>query len=284
MFGKWRKLLAIGVLCFSCTIARSEEPTSAAILKAFANTSQGFSSDEMLIRDDLRSAFLDEFSGPIEDAQQREIMLSLLRLRKSGKLLPKATKRGPTTESWVGPIAEIASRVVCDRHKVTTDTILADPKLRKELHAEADKIRPDIDAYALRKAVLQLRKKRALKPELVLRVAQWDREILTHSLADLQNALTNGKVSSNPGVYLFRNAKGYLYVGEAENLAKRLQQHIGGSDRKTLADYLASENAKDVSVELHVFPAKSPASKVSVRRAYESELIRSRQPKFNLRP
>jgi excinuclease UvrABC nuclease subunit len=85
-------------------------------------------------------------------------------------------------------------------------------------------------------------------------------------------------------VYLFRSASGYLYVGEAANLAARLQVHIEGSDQTSLAEYLANDDAEAISVELHIFPADSPASRVAVRRAYESELIRSRQPKFNIRP
>jgi hypothetical protein len=39
-----------------------------------------------------------------------------------------------------------------------------------------------------------------------------------------------------------------------------------------------------VTIELHIFPKTSPARKLTVRRAYESELIRSREPKFNVRP
>ena len=63
-----------------------------------------------------------------------------------------------------------------------------------------------------------------------------------------------------------------------------LVEGIQGRDRRSLAEYLASEKADQVTVEVHIFPADSPASKVSVRRAYESELIRSRNPKFNVRP
>jgi hypothetical protein len=73
-------------------------------------------------------------------------------------------------------------------------------------------------------------------------------------------------------------------VGEASNLAARLTEHVGGSDRESLADYLAGDEADQVTVELHIFPSTSPAKRVTVRRAYESELIRSRGPKFNVRP
>jgi hypothetical protein len=253
---------------------------------AFIATHQGFSADELLITDRLRSQFLKQLfaNRSPSDAQQREALLRLLQLRKSGKLNAPATKRGPRIDDSVSPIAEIAARVIADRYRVSTDTLLADPVLRRELQKEADRILPGVDAYAIQKSLLQLRKKRQLRPELVLRVADWDRDIKTFTLATIRDELDAGRLPRQPGVYLFRNHEGYLYIGEASNLAARLKQHLTESDRASLANYLASTEAATVSVELHIFPKDSPASKITVRRAYESELIRSRQPKFNSRP
>lgn len=279
----WMIPLTIVLLC-APAVSQTTEIDNSKILAAFAKTSAGYSSDELLIQDGLRDAFLAEFGKEVPAEAERDILLRLLRLRKAGKLLPKATRRGETIDAQCSPIAEIAARVVVDRHRVTSDTMLADPRLRSELQAEAEKISPKVDPYAIRKSVLQLRKKRALKPELVLQVAQWDREVKTYALEELRSELERGGVATDPGVYLFRNSEGYLYIGEADSLAKRLKQHLLGSDRQSLAEYLASDDAENVSVEMHIFPAKSPAKKVTVRRAYESELIRSRNPKFNVRP
>ena len=132
--------------------------------------------------------------------------------------------------------------------------------------------------------MLQLRKKRALKPELVLRVANWGREVRTVSLANLKSQLKSGEIPKQPGVYLFRSKDGYLYIGEAASLKDRLKQHVTDSDRPSLATYLAGDEGDKVTVEMHIFPSESPAKELTVRRAYESELIRSRNPKFNTRP
>lgn len=251
-------------------------------------SSDGFSSDELLIRDDLRNKFLyilaAEAGEPLDSQAERAALLRLLQLRKSGKLPGRATRRGKPVDETALPIAEIAARVVTERNRISSDVMLADPTFRDELQREAELIRPDVDAYAVRKAVLSLRKKRALKPELVLQVADWDRVVETLSLAELKERLNNDSIAKQPGVYLFRTPAGYLYIGEARDLAARLSEHTGGSDRKSLAEYLAGDGGQDVSVELHIFPADSPAKKVTVRRAYESELIRSRDPKFNVRP
>ncbi len=257
------------------------------IARAFEAHHDGYSSDEVLIRDDLRNRFLDALAadrGDLDAGEQRAALLHLLKLRKAGKLSAAATRRGLAVDEAVLPIAEIAARVVTDRHRVTTDTMLCDPEFRRELQHEAELIFPGADAYAIRKAVLALRKRRSLRPELVLKVADWGREVRTLSLNDLREAIRLEQVPANPGVYLFRSPIGYLYVGEASNLAARLREHTSGSDRKSLAEYLAGEHSASITVELHIFPPDSPAAKVGVRRAYESELIRSRQPKFNVRP
>ena len=53
---------------------------------------------------------------------------------------------------------------------------------------------------------------------------------------------------------------------------------------KSLARCLLSNGIREVSIEQHIFPKDSPAKDKTKRRAYESELIRSRKPKFNLAP
>ncbi len=261
-----------------------------AIIRAFAASCNGFSSDELLIRDDLRESFLralrdgDGDERTIDAASERFAMLRLLQLRKAGKLTVRASRRGAAVDDSILPVAEIAARVVTDRHRITSDTMLADPDYRRELQREAELIVPDVDAYLVRKAVLSLRKKRALRPELVLRVAEWQRELLTLTLDDLRRSLRDGAIAKQPGVYLFRSQSDYLYIGEAANLAARMQQHVTESDRASLAEYLRSDPAEEITVELHIFPADSPAAETTIRRAYESELIRSRKPRFNVRP
>jgi len=291
-FAKTALAVFVTLVCFFQTAtAHSSDPgeiSEAEFLASFAACHRGFSTDELMIQDELRQSFIDSLSESVDVSDlrtfEREALLRLLNLRKAGKMTARASERGPVVDESVFPVAEIAARVVTDRHRITTDYLLADPIYRDELGREAEKLSPTIDRYAVRKAVLSLRKRRALKPELVLRVADWGREIKTYSVEQLRTLLDEDKISQGPGVYLFRSNEGYLYVGEAKNLSERLATHLHESDRESLAQHLAGDDAADVTVELHIFPAKSPARKVTVRRAYESELIRSRSPKFNVRP
>ena len=171
-------------------------------------------------------------------------------------------------------------RSIQDKTKVSSDRIMTDPKLRGQFEAAVTKLNPKADLYLTRKAAFKLRKTRHLQPELISRLADWGREVKTYAIDDLRKSVDS--VDAHPGVYIFRDQTGYLYIGQTENLKKRMAEHLEESHNASLASYLKSE--KGATVELHSFDPKSRAKEVRVRRAYESELIRSRKPRFNVLP
>ncbi|HBJ39086.1 MAG TPA: excinuclease ABC subunit C [Planctomycetaceae bacterium] len=292
------------VLAFICSNSFAESETSGAalsddaILAALRMASDGYSVDEIVIDDQHRERFLAAMNPAwqsLGDDWQRDTLLRLVSLRKAGKISLKATKRGRTAEPELAHVAEIAARSVLDQHPVSTDTLLCDPRLRDQLQFAATAIAsppgasqtPAVqppDAYSIRKHLLRLRKTRHLRPELVQRVADWNRTIDTFTIDQLTAALQAGKISTGAGVYLFYDPTGYLYIGEAANLKTRLLQHTSQSDRVTLDQYLRSGSQGAITVELHTFGPQSPANDLSIRRAYESDLIRTRKPRFNIRP
>lgn len=259
------------------------ELTDRAIRESFENVHEGFSSDELIVDERLFVAFMAELGMDPQDASshatQNAAALRLLKLRKSGKLNVKTLRSRREDVTAIIDTAELAIRTVLDRHGVSIDQVLCDPVLRDELQSEAEAISPGVASRLVRKAVLKLRKVRRLRPELVLRVAQWQTEVRTESVADL----VWETVPESPGIYLFRSDEGYLYIGEAMNLRDRMQQHLLGSHNSGLAGVL-SDQRESLTLELHIFGKDSPGKQVAMRRAYESELIRSREPKFNLRP
>src|SRR5690606_36265563 len=89
-------------------------------------------------------------------------------------------------------------------------------------------------------------------------------------------------VPDGPGIYLFRDQSGVLYLGEASRLRRRVLTHLDHSDRKSLARYLWDNDIQDIEIELHSFASPGPCDKLDVRRDYEAELIKSRNPRFNL--
>ena len=263
---------------------QSQAIIDAAIVESFQSSHDGWSSDEVILQSELNRQFVEACQKSLKavEADAAELNWRLLNLRKAGKLKIKATRRDRRSYSQLKHIAEIAARMMEDKHSVSSDRVMADPALRKEFDQIALNIDKGLDTYLVRKAAFKLRKTRKLKPELITRVADWDREVTEHKAEEL---VTNAKlVSTNPGIYIFRDETGYLYIGEADNLRNRLKTHLDESDRQSLAKYLKENGVESITVEIHSFDPNSRAKELMVRRAYESELIRSRKPRFNIRP
>jgi len=271
-----------------------------AVRDAFALTHQGLSSDALLADDALLSAFdtrvrqavadPETDASPRRDAKTFAARWMLLRLRKTGKLDVPTTARvaadpnAPPRDAYA-TAAEIAARLTLDRFGGSLDAAMCDPPRRAHFDTEAARLTADVDGVTpalLRAAALGLRKARRLRPELTVRIADWDRTITTHRAADLFTDA--GPIPRGPGVYLFRNAEEYLYIGEAKDLRVRLTQHLNGTGQPALAAHLGIANPNTLTVELHAFAPESNGRLTAHRRAYESELIDSRQPRFNVRP
>lgn len=265
------------------TKAARRTKTVDVVRRAYLANYDGWSTDEVLLQDALNQKFLAECFKELPEAKPAELNWSLLNARKAGKLRgTKVTKRRHDDHAKYQHLAEVVARSCQDKFKVSTDRIMCDAKMRAAFDAMSKRVAPKIDAYLLRKAAFALRKARRLRPELIPRIADWGREISNYSAASLQADVE--QIPTSPGIYIFRDRTGYLYIGEAVNLRKRLSDHLNQSDRQSLANYLKANGVKDVVVELHAFPKDSRAKKVTVRRAYESELIASRKPRFNVRP
>ncbi len=242
----------------------------------------GWSVDELLLQDDLRQQLISEVQKVHPHVDGDEVCATMLRLRKSGKLKLNVTQKSPMIDPRSLIAGELAARYIQDRHRVSFDQVLTTSRLLEEFDAEAKRVWPDVLAYDARRAALRLRKSRRLEPELLLRIADWQREVAVHTLEDLRS--DHSMIPKQPGVYIFRDATGYLYIGESEDLRARLHQHVTDSDRFSLASYLSKNQQHAITVEVHAFPGDSPMKQVRVRRAYESELIEHRQPRFNVRP
>lgn len=258
------------------------------VSSAFSATHNGWSADEVLVNPELNKKFIEEcqrhLTNATKEVKESQLNWKLLNLRKAKKLTAKVTRRSHSKHDTYRHAAEIAARSMEDRHRQNIDRVLCDPKLRAEFDKLALRLAPETEAMLLRKAALGLRKARRLKPEFVVRVADWGREITTAPIDELQANIET--ISEGPGVYVFYDSTGYLYIGEADNLRRRLATHLEDSDRQSLAKYLKEhgEESETISVEIHAFDSDSKARLASMRRAYESELIGSRKPRFNVRP
>jgi site-specific DNA-methyltransferase (adenine-specific) len=148
------------------------------------------------------------------------------------------------------------------RDRVSLDDIICDPERAAEFDTVAGTIVPGFSPLQYRWAALNLRKRRALKPE-----------VIAHALPSLGVTVTAVKelhlsnVSVNQGVYVFYQPNEALYVGEAANLRMRIRQHLDHSDNKGLARWLWEHGTSEVFLELHVLDASVTTR---VRRALEA--------------
>jgi excinuclease UvrABC nuclease subunit len=106
------------------------------------------------------------------------------------------------------------------------------------------------------------------------------RAVVSEQASDVCNDAQS--VPSAPGVYIIRDPTGILYIGEATNLRNRIRPHVDHSTSPGLARYFWEAGMENCTIDLHTFPNNEAASRHSWRRAYERNLIESRQPRFNI--
>jgi hypothetical protein len=243
------------------------------LIAALDATCQGFSPDRVVADPDLNSAFVAEAGRLGLTAAAATLNRSLLNLRKAGDLRGRKSKKTSfADEGEYRFAAEMAIRFLERRDGISLDSIVSDPQLAAEFDAYAARIAPGYSPLQYRWAAFNLRKASRLKPELLARVLP-PVSVTILSVKDLDLA----KIPSDQGFFLM--ATGALYVGEAENLFKRLKKHLDHSDNKGLARWMWEHGTDEVHVEIQVLAADT---KTIVRRALETELIRSRSPLFNV--
>jgi hypothetical protein len=127
---------------------------------------------------------------------------------------------------------------------------------------------------------MSLRKAKQLQP-LVARKLLPPTRVMQLSVTAIQQ--DGSQVPRAPGTYVFSTSSQCLYVGEADDLHRRVvKEHCVHSDRQQLAHHLWQHGPDDVFVEIRSYEGIPDAKKKPVRRALEAELIESRRPAFNI--
>jgi hypothetical protein len=237
---------------------------------------RGERSPDVVVADpDLNEQFLRECQGRGLTDSPALLNLTLLNLRKSSDLQGVKSKRVVVRNQEDFRFAsEIAVRFLERRDQVSLDQILCDPKRAAEFDLIAAGLAPGFSPFQYRWAALNLRKRKRLRPELLGKVIRAESVVARRA-----EQVKPEELPVQPGLYLFIGPSGVLYVGECQNLRKRLGKHLDHSDNKALARWLWDHGTTDLHVEYHVLPEGVSAR---VRKAMEAELIRSRKPLFNV--
>jgi site-specific DNA-methyltransferase (adenine-specific) len=218
------------------------------VIEAFLETRDGFSPDRVLADPALNDRFLAACRRKGTTKPSVDLNLALLNARKASELKRLHSIRTTIVgQDQFRFASEVAIRFLERRDGISLDLVLCDPDRALEFDRIASSICPGHLALEYRWAALGLRKKRELRPELVSRIVPRVRV----SRAKIAN-LEAGGIPIEQGVYVLQTSTTTLYVGEAENLRKRLAKHLDHSDRKGLARWLWDNGFEDLFLELHV--------------------------------
>jgi len=147
---------------------RLEDPFERAVRRAFRSIHMGESSDEVIINDDLRDAFIGACDAELSKLglagkKEYEYNWTLENLRKASKL-GRISDRRRKSRSAIGTsdykrATEVAKQLVKNGLRRTIDRTMCDPELRNDFNQKAANIDPGVDLYLVRKAALRWRKK-----------------------------------------------------------------------------------------------------------------------------
>ncbi len=151
---------------------------------------------------------------------------ALLRIRKTGKLPGLKSRAKTFTFSQMDPFSfasEIAMQQLSTEYDATLDGLLCDPKLAARFDQIAASFAPGYSPLEYRWAALAIRKRAKTAKKLAAQLhEQWQAMKLPRAKPITLNGW--GKYEC-PGVYVLsgRNRQ-QLYVGETQNVARRLGQ------------------------------------------------------------
>ena len=246
------------------------------ISQALASMDTPWSIDRVIVDPELNQAFVlaCRTLGLVEDVVTLNRRLMNLRKRASLKRETRSRKTSFADEAEYRFASEIAVRALERQTSRSLDEILCDPCLIAQFDLLAQEIAPGYSTVQYRWAALNLRKSKHLAPEILGRIVQ-SVEVLRFTLDEIDLST----LPVEQGLYIFHELRETLYVGEAQHLRNRLKKHLDHSDNKGLARWLWEHGTAGVFLELHTLPSDTSTT---VRRALETELIRSRHPLFNV--
>jgi hypothetical protein len=194
-----------------------------AIIEALDTASDGYSSDRVVADPELNRRFISEcrlrgLEDPAEDLNR-----ALLNLRKAGGLTGRlrAKRTHFHNEDEYRFASEIATRFLERRDGISLDSIICNPHKVSEFDEVAARIVPGYSPLQYRWAALGLRKKKKLAPEITGRIVPPE-DIINIPI----NEIVPDELPVSQGIYLFISSDQLLYVGETENLRKRLKKHL----------------------------------------------------------
>lgn len=245
---------------------------------AFEEVREGRSPEYVICDPTLNAVFLAAARRLGVDVPDAGINSSLLNLRKRGLLADCPTTRrkspDPNLKRYRNAVLNTA-RLVEKQFRKNVDEIVCDPDTRAQFDAFIQFMCPGTSAFEAQYAALSLRKTSRLKPESVGHVIR-SVSSSVFDLVGLEGRLV--ELPTGPGVYIFFDEDVTLYAGKADNLSKRVGGHISTWTFRDLVRQIAAGVRHQIFLVYHELSVNITARELA---AYETELIRSRDPEHN---
>lgn len=151
---------------------RLENSFESAVMRAFFSVNNGESTDEVILNDSLRNAFVKACDKELTKLglrrrKESDYNWTLEIMRKEGKLGRVVNRKKRITPSVkdieIKRAKEVARKIIDAGLPKEIDRIMCDPVLRRDFDQKTKKIAPRIDLYLVRKAALNYRKKGLLQ-------------------------------------------------------------------------------------------------------------------------
>ena len=196
------------------------------IVNVYTTVQKGCSVDRMLADPELNATFVDACKKSGLEGSPVQWNQALLRIRKTGKLPGLKSRAKTFTFSQMDPFSfasEIAMQQLSAECDTTLDGLLCDPELAARFDQIAASFAPGYSPLEYRWAALAIRKRAKTAKKLA---AQLHQEWLALKLPRAKPITSNGWGKYEcPGVYVLSNRRRQqLYVGETQNVARRLGQ------------------------------------------------------------
>lgn len=255
-------------------------PDMARIAQAYLEVRDGYSTDRVVADPDLNRLFLRRCRELGLSGTDFDLNWRLFNGRKNKWLvdLPKTKNYTPSRKDEFEFSSEIAIRYVQERVRasegrdVSLDKIICDPDLALEFDRIASQLAPGFSPLDYRWIAFGVRKAAG-------RYASKAKEATVPRFDDFVSTLSvkASTIPADQGLYWFRCEGDSLFIGETDNLRRRIERHFDSGGDQGLPDWLYDRASRVISLCVVPMPSVSPTE----RKIIELGAVNSHRPLFN---
>jgi hypothetical protein len=261
-------------------LAASSTPEMSLIAQAYLEIREGYSVDRVVADPALDRKFLRRCRELALTGTDFDLNWKLFNGRKAKCFseLPKTKNYTVSRKDEFGFSSEIAIRYVQEQvrarfgREISLDKIICDPDLASEFDTIATRLAPGFTPLDYRWVALGVRKAAGRYSIKAHELALPDFDILGPS-----NSIRTSRLPSKQGLYLFRCENESIFVGETDDLRRRIERHFNFGGRSGVPNWLYDPGSRPISLGIVPTPDLTPVE----RKIMELGVVNSFTPLLN---